>query len=187
MSEIAVNTMVEHAGGDPDKVEMMNVGWDLMPAIATDNVDALTSGYINHELVLLRKEGHDIEVDRPADFGVPKTYELILVTGEEKYKEKKETFEKFWHALAKGQEAVKENPEKGLQVLLDHEEESFPLDKEVETESLEILLPLMETDNLPFGYQEKESWDKVINWLAENDMIEKSFNTEEVVKNIMKK
>lgn len=185
ISEAVVRSMVVHDGGNPDKVQMVDVGWDLMPSIATDNVDALTSAYINHELVILEKEGHQINLDRPVDFGVPETYELIIVTGEKTLAKKKPFFEKFWRALAKGHEAVKEDPESGLQVLLDHENDSFPLDKEVEIQSLEVLLPLMETEGIPFGYQKKEHWNEVINWLFEMDIIDKKFDSNEVFENIM--
>ncbi|KAA0948725.1 ABC transporter substrate-binding protein [Sporosarcina sp. ANT_H38] len=187
ISQAVVETMVETDGGDPSKVKMMDVGWDLMPALATDNVDALTSAYINHELVILRKEGYDIEVVSPSDYGVPESYELIIVTGEETLKKKKPLFEKFWRALAKGQEAVKENPEAGLQVLLDHENNSFPLDKKIEAQSLEILLPLMDAENLPFGYQEEESWEAVIDWLVEKKIIQEKYDTKDVFENIMSK
>ena len=187
ISQAVVETMVEMDGGDPSKVKMMDVGWDLMPAIGTDNVDAITSAYRNHELVILKKEGHDIEMIDPSEYGVPESYELIIVTGEETLKEKKPLFEKFWRALDKGHEAVKENPEAGLQVLLDHENDSFPLDKEIEAESLEILLPLMDRENLPFGYQEEESWEAVIDWLVEKKVIEEKYDTEDVFDNIMSK
>ena len=136
---------------------------------------------------ILKKEGHDMEMVRPSDYGVPESYELIIVTGEETLKKKKPLFEKFWRALAKGQEAVKENPEAGLQVLLDHENDSFPLDKEIEAQSLEVLLPLMDAGNLPFGYQEEESWEAVIDWLAEKKIIEEKYDTKDVFENIMPK
>ena len=185
ISQAVLETMVEADGGDSSKVKMMDVGWDLMPAIGTDNVDAITSAYRNHELVILKKEGHDIEMIDPADYGVPESYELIIVTGEETLKEKKTLFQKFWRALDKGHEAVKENPEAGLQVLLDHENDSFPLDKEIESESLEILLPLMDSENHPFGYQEEESWAAVIDWLFEKKIIEEKFDANDVFENIM--
>lgn len=187
ISRAIVETMVEADGGDPSKVQMMDVGWDLMPAIATDNVDALTSAYRNHQLIILNKEGHTIEMIDPSDYGVPANYELILVTGEETLTKKKPLFEKFWRALAKGHEAVKENPEMGLQVLLEHENESFPLDKEIETQSLEVLLPLMDAENIPFGYQEEESWEAVIDWLVERKVIQEKLDTKEVFENIMSK
>ena len=185
ISEAVVETMIETDGGDPSKVDMVDVGWDLMPAIATDNVDALTSAYINHEFVLLSKEGHEMEMIQPSAYGVPEHYELIIVTGEKTLKEKKPLFEKFWRALAKGQEAVTENPEAGLQVLLNQENDSFPLDEEIEAQSLEILLPLMNTENVPFGYQEEESWKAVIDWLVEQEIIKEKYDANEVFENIM--
>ncbi|WP_381538034.1 ABC transporter substrate-binding protein [Sporosarcina siberiensis] len=187
ISEAVVETMIKADGGDPSKVKMVDVGWNLMPAIATDNVDALTSAYSNHEFVILNKEGHDMVMIPPSEYGVPENYELILVTGEDTLKKKKASFEKFWRALAKGQEAVNENPEEALQVLLDHENDSFPLDKEIEMQSLEVLLPLMYAENLPFGYQEEGSWNGVIDWLFDVGIIQEKFDATEVYKNIMPK
>lgn len=187
ISQAVVETMIKADGGDPSKVKMVDVGWNLMPAIATDNVDALTSAYSNHEFVILNKEGHDMVMIPPSDYGVPENYELIIVTGEDTLKKKKASFEKFWRALAKGHEAVNENPEEALQVLLDHENDSFPLDKEIEMQSLEVLLPLMNAENLTFGYQEEESWSGVIDWLFEVGIIQEKFDATEVYKNIMPK
>lgn len=185
ISEAVVETMIKTDGGDPSKVRMVDVGWDLMPAIATDNVDALTSAYSNHEFVILKKEGHDMVMIPPSDYGVPENYELVLVTGEDTLKKKKTSFEKFWRAMAKGQEAVTENPEAALQLLLTHEEDNFPLDKEIEMQSLEVLLPLMDTEKLPFGYQEEESWNGVIEWLFGVGIIKEKFDPTEAYENVM--
>lgn len=53
LSEAIIKTMVEADGGDFSKVKMTDVGWDLIPSVATDRVDAIIGGYINHEFVLL--------------------------------------------------------------------------------------------------------------------------------------
>ncbi|MHA6260892.1 ABC transporter substrate-binding protein [Sporosarcina sp. CAU 1771] len=187
ISEAVIETMVEADGGDPSKVQMVDVGWDLMPAISTGNVDAVTSAYVNHELVILREEGHNVDWINLSDYGVPANYELILVTGEKALTKKKAAFEKFWRALTKAQDIVQENPEIGLQVLLDHENDSFPLDENIETQSLNVLLPLMDAGALPFGYQEEESWAEVINWLVEKELIKEPYDANEVFENIMQK
>lgn len=187
LSEAVVETMVKHDGGDYSKVNMTDVGWDLIPSVATGNVDAIVGGYINHEYVLLNKEGYNMEVLKLSDYGVPDNYELVIVTGEETLAKKKGAIEKFWRALTKGQEFVKKNPKEGLQVLVDHENESFPLDPEVEKESLEILLPLMDEEGVPFGYQEVESWQKVADWLFEMGVIKEQVDPNEIVKNIVSK
>ena len=187
ISEALVETMVKNDGGDFNKVKMTDVGWDLMPAVATDNVDATIGGYINHEYVLLNKEGYNMDVMKLTDYGVPDNYELVLVTGEKTLAKKKDSIEKFWSAVAKGQEDVKNNPEEGLQVLLDHENDSFPLDKKVETESLATLLPLMEDASVPFGYQEEEKWKEVADWLYETGVIKEKINPNDAFENIVSK
>lgn len=187
VNEAVVSTIVKKVGGDMNKVKMTDVGWDLMSSLATDNVDALTGAYINHELVLLNKEGYDMDILKLTDFGVPDNYELVIVTGEKTLKKKKAAFEKFWQAVTKAQKDVKKDPAAGLKVLLDHENDSFPLDKEVETESLQVLLPLMEEANVPFGYQEEDTWNEVAIWLYESKVIKEKLNAKEAFVNIVSK
>lgn len=187
VNEAVVSTMVRNDGGDINKVRMTDVGWDLMSSLATDNVDALTGAYINHELVLLKKEGYDMDILKLTDFGVPDNYELVVVTGEKTWKKKKAAFEKFWQAVTKAQKDVKKDPEAGLNVLLEHENDSFPLDKEVETESLRVLLPLMEKANVPFGYQEEDSWNEVAKWLYESKVIKENLDANDAFVNIVSK
>lgn len=187
VSETLVSTMVENAGGDMSKVQLVDVGWDLMPALSTDNVDAIAGAYINHELVLLNEEGYNVNIFDPAEYGVPETYELILVTGEDTLNEREEAFEKFWKAVTKAHDEVKTDPEAGLQVLLDHENDSFPLDEAIELESLQILLPLMEDATLPFGYQEEEMWENVVKWLYDREIITEKITPDDIVKNIVTK
>ncbi len=187
LSEATVKTMVEADGGDFSKVKMTDVGWDLISSIATDHVDAITGGYINHEYVLLNKEGYDMMTIKNSDYGVPDNYELVVVSGEKTLHEKKDAIKRFWKAVTKGQEYVKQNPKEGLQVLLDHENDSFPLDKEVETKSLQILLPLMEEKGVPFGYQKQESWKKASDWLYKRGVIKKQVNPNDVIDNIVSK
>lgn len=187
VSEAIVASMVENDGGDMSKVKMTDVGWDLMASLATDNVDALVGAYINHEQVLLKKEGYNIDVLHLPDYGVPDNYELIIVTGEKTLEKKQGSFEKFWRAVTKGHQDVKADPDAGLQVLLDHENDSFPLDKEVEKESLQVLMPLMEDKNTPFGYQEEAAWREVANWLYESKVIKEPVDPKEAFENIVSK
>ncbi|MCH7323890.1 ABC transporter substrate-binding protein [Solibacillus sp. MA9] len=187
ITEAVIKTMVEHDGGDFSKVKMTDVGWDLIPAVATDKVDAIGGGYINHELVLLNKEGYEMEALRLDDYGVPDNYELVIVAGEKTFNKKKASIEKFWQAVTKGQQFVKEDPEAGLQILLANENADSTLDAEVEKESLKILLPLMEDEGVPFGYQEEESWQNVANWLYEAGVIDTKVEPQQFVQNIVSK
>jgi putative hydroxymethylpyrimidine transport system substrate-binding protein len=184
LDEAIVQSMVKSDGGDEKKVKMVDVGWDLIPAMATKKTDALIGGYINHEKLLLEKEGHPMRTLNPADFGVPDYYELVLVASEKGLKAKPEVFKKFITAIGKGQKFVTEHPEEGLAILLKHEDKSSPLEKDIETKSLEMLLPLMDAKDQPFGYQDPETWNKVSEWLKDNKVIKKEVKAEDSFKNL---
>ncbi|WP_066064507.1 ABC transporter substrate-binding protein [Neobacillus soli] len=173
LDEAIIQTMVKADGGEANKVKMVDVGWDLIPAMATRKTDVLIGGFINHEKLLLEKEGHPMRILNPADYGVPDYYELVLVASEKGLKVKPDVFKKFMAAVTKGQKYVAEHPKGGLAILMKHEDKTSPLEKDIETKSLEILLPLMDAKEKPFGYQAPETWEKVAQWLKDNNVIKK--------------
>ncbi|MCM3117451.1 ABC transporter substrate-binding protein [Neobacillus sp. MER 74] len=183
LDEAIVGTMVKADGGDVKKAKMVDVGWDLIPAMATKKTDALIGGYINHEKLLLEKEGHPMRTLNPADYGVPDYYELVLVASEKGLKDKPEVFKKFMAAITKGQKYVQDHPEDGLTTLMNHEDKTSPLEKDVETKSLEILLPLMDAKEKPFGYQDPQTWEKTAQWLKDNKVIKETVKAEDAFVN----
>jgi putative hydroxymethylpyrimidine transport system substrate-binding protein len=184
LDEAIVQTMVKSDGGDPLKIKMVDVGWDLIPAMATKKTNALIGGYINHEKLLLEKEGHPMLALNPKEYGVPDYYELVLVGSEKGLKEKPEVFKKFMAAITKGQKYVQENPEKGLSILLKNADKSSPLDKDVETKSLQILLPLMDAKNKAFAYQDPQTWKNVAEWLKDNKVVKTKVNSKDAFVNL---
>lgn len=179
LDEAIVQTMVKSDGGNEQKIKMVDVGWDLIPAMATKKTDALIGGYINHEKLLLEKEGHPMRTLNPVEFGVPDYYELVLVASEKGLKEKPEVFKKFMAAIRKGQKEVQNQPDAALAILMDHEDKSSPLEKDVETKSLKILLPLMDAKDKAFGYQDPVTWENVNQWLFDNKVITKQLKTQD--------
>lgn len=184
LDEAIVSTMVKTAGGDPSKVKMVDVGWDLIPAMAMKRTDALIGGYINHEELLLDKEGHPMRAFSPTKYGVPDYYELVFVASDKALKQNPELFKKFMAAATKGQQYVQAHPKEGLSILLQHEDKSAPLDKGVETKSLQILLPLMDAKNKPFGYQDPSTWENVTKWLKDNKVIKTNVNPKDAYINL---
>jgi putative hydroxymethylpyrimidine transport system substrate-binding protein len=179
LDEAIIQTMVKSDGGDAEKVEMVDVGWDLIPAIATKKTDALIGGYINHEKLLLEKEGHPVRTIDPAKYGVPNYYELVLVSSDEKLETNPELFEKFITAVRESQKYVAEHPEEALSILMEHQDQTSPLEMDIESASLEMLLPLMDAKNHPFGSQDAKTWNSVADWLKEYKVIKEHVNAEE--------
>lgn len=182
--EAMIQTMIQNDGGDPNTSKLIDVGFDLIPAIATKQVDAIMGGFINHEQLLLEKEGHPVKGFNPTDYGVPDYYELVLVASDQGVQNSESYFKKFLNAIIKGQQYVQENPEKALNLLLAHENATSPLDKKIEEKSLEILLPLMNAGDQDFGYQESASWEKVRQWLSDNDLLSTDIKAEDAFINL---
>ena len=51
-------------------------------------MDAVTGAYINHEVPVMRHEGHEPAYFNPADYGVPNYHELVFVTGDKTLKKR---------------------------------------------------------------------------------------------------
>jgi putative hydroxymethylpyrimidine transport system substrate-binding protein len=179
LDEAIIQTMVKSDGGDAEKVDMVDVGWDLIPAIATKKTDALIGGFINHEKLLLIKEGHPVRTIDPAKYGVPNYYELVLVSSDENLETKPELFEKFITAVRLSQKYVTEHPEEALSILMEHEDQTSPLEMDIESASLEILLPLMDAKDQPFGSQDAKTWNTVSEWLKEYKIIKEDVSVED--------
>lgn len=184
LNETIIKTIVEYDGGSYENVEMVNVEFELGSSLVSGKVNAVSGAFVNHEVPLLRSEGHEVDYINPVDYGVPSYYELVAVTSEHTWKEEQKEIEAFWRAARKGFDFMLENSEEALQILLDQQDEAnFPLDKEVETESINILLPKMVSE-FGFASQEQSSWEETARWLEENNLIDEIPNIDEIMINI---
>ncbi|SFD99676.1 putative hydroxymethylpyrimidine transport system substrate-binding protein [Paenibacillus catalpae] len=184
LDEALVNTMVEADGGDSSKLDYVDIGWDLIPAMTTNRVDGIIGGYINHEKLLLEKEGEKLTAFNPADYGVPDYYELVLTASEKGLDSRSDAIKRFLAAAAKGQAYTASHPDEALKLLLDKQSTDFPLDADIEKQSLDILLPLMDAGKGPFGSQSEDSWNKVISWLTEHGQIKKPVKAADAFRNL---
>lgn len=186
LSEAMVKAIMENAGVKAEDVTMVDVGFDLMSSMTTGNVDATIGCMVNHEVPQLEKEGFELNYFYPTEYGVPETYELVFVAGEDMIENDSETLKAFLRASKKGFEDVKADPKGALGTLLENQnEENFPLDKDVETKSLEVLFPAMEPEGSSFLAQSTEDWQKNIDWLKEEGLLKKDVTPDDVMVNLL--
>jgi putative hydroxymethylpyrimidine transport system substrate-binding protein len=184
LNESLIQSMVKADGGNPEKVEMIDVGFELGSSIVSGKVDAVIGAYINHEVPVLAHEGYNTRNINPTEYGVPGYYELVAVTSDKTWEKERESIAAFWRAATKGYEFTAEHPDEALEILLNNQDDTnFPLVKEVETESLEILLPLMKAEN-GFGSQDQEQWESTISWMKEAGLINTEPSAEDIFVNI---
>ncbi len=186
LTEGTLQTMVSKDGGDPSKVEVLDIGFELLTGMITKQVDATIGGLINHEVPVMIEKGYEVNYFFPSEYGVPDYYENLLVANEELIEERKDVYIKFLKACKKGAEDVKNNPEESLDILLSKQAaDQFPLSRSVEKLSTEILSSFMFIGDTPFLYQEKEVWEKNIDWLYDQKIINKKINAEEMYVNLL--
>lgn len=149
-------------------------------------MDAVVGGYINHEQLILEKNGIPVHVFKPSDFGVPDYYELVLATSDETLGKKQQAVEGFLRAIGKGQDYVKNNKEKALDLLLAKQAAEFPLERDIETKSLDILIPLMDAGDKPFGSMTAESWQALIDWMKKEQLITTDVKVEDIMRDLVK-
>ncbi len=172
LSEALVRSIMKSSGADASDVKMVDVGFELMAAMTTGNVDATIGCLVNHEVPQMEKEGFEVNYFFPDDFGVPQYYEGIFLAGDKMIEEEPEVIAAFLRGCQKGFADFKAEPDAVLQVLLDNQDASnFPLDPDVEKKSVETLLPLMETADAPFLSQTEKCWQENIDWMYDEGLI----------------
>lgn len=185
LSEESLKAMVEYDGGDSSKVEVIDVGFELLTSMITKQVDATIGGLVNHEVPVMIEKGLPVDYFYCTEYGMPNYYEELFVANEDLIKERKDVYIRFLRACNKGFADMMNNPEESLDILLAKQEaDQFPLSRNVEKQSIDILLPIMKEENIPFLHQEASVWQENIDWLYDHKIIDKKIDPNEMFINL---
>ena len=185
LSESLVWAMMKANGEDPDSVDLVNVGFELMSSMTTDQVDATIGCLVNHEVPQLEEEGFDVNYFLVNEYGIPNYYEAVFLANDTMIENEPEVLAGFLRACDKGFDDFQADPDACLQILLNNQnEENFPLSPTVEKKSCETLIPLMETEDAPFLSQTEQTWQENIDWMFENGLIDKKITVSDVVADV---
>ena len=185
LTEESLKAMVEYDGGDSSKVNVIDVGFELLTSMITKQVDATIGGLVNHEVPVMEEKGLPVDYFYCTDYGMPNYYEELFVANDELIKERKDVYVRFLRAANKGFEDMMNNPEESLDILLSKQEaDQFPLSRNVETQSINILLPIMKEEGVPFLHQDAKVWQENIDWLYEHKIINKKIDANEMFINL---
>lgn len=181
LSEAMIRSMMDYVGADVEDVTLVDVGFDLMSSMTTGNVDATIGCFLNHEVPQMQEEGFDVSWFNLEDYGVPSYYDCLLLSSDQMIAENSDVLSAFLRASAKGFADVQADPEGSLAILLDHQNaENFPLTESVEQQSLEVLLPKMVSDEVPFLSQSDACWQENIDWMLAQGLIDRAVDLDEV-------
>ncbi len=173
--------MAEQNGVKEDEFELVDVGFDIESSLTTGAVDAVAGGMINNEAVELRNAGYNVVPWRLEDFGVPSEYDLLVVVNKTDFEKNPELYKGFLAACQKSFEEVKADKKAALDLLFEKEGEEYALKRDMEDESLDVIIGIEEESGEKFLTMKKERWTEVIDWLLENDLLKNKVDADEFV------
>ena len=167
--EALIDTMLRHGGLTIDDVEMVNVGYDLVPALISGNVDAIVGAYWVHESISATNQGFELNIMRMEENGVPDFYELVIVASEEKISDHPIVVQKFVNGVTKGYKDAMADPLGAVALLKQLKPET---DLAIENPGVKLLAPLWSTANGAFGWQEQSKWEGFTEWMVESGRLD---------------
>ena len=164
-----LKTMLAADGASIEKVEMVNVGFDLVPSLLGGKVDAVIGSYEVHEGIVAELQGKPVQAMRVQDWGVPDYYELVLVTSDKMIKENPEVVRKFMRAVSKGYQDARTDQKAAVDALIAAYKDA---DRQVEEPGLARLVPYWTDGVSRFGEQTTDRWQKYHDWLRANGILD---------------
>jgi putative hydroxymethylpyrimidine transport system substrate-binding protein len=168
-----LKTILSKAGVDPATVKETNVGFNLVPAMLSDKVDATLGAFWSYEGEDLKQRGRHPQILRMEKLGVPTYDELVMVV---RRKDLDEGFSsklrRFLRATARGHQRLRANPETGVGALLKVDP---GLERGLQTAVVSATLPVFfPADKAkPFGWQDASEWDAYGRWMYDNQLLKK--------------
>ena len=168
-----LDTIRKSQGLAEDDVESVNVGFDLVPALLSGQVDAAIGTYFNIEGIHIESEtGEAPVIVTMAELGVPTYDELIVVGNSERLQDDAayaDAVSRFLTALTEATEAAQADEAGSIQSMKDNTEYT---DEEIEAMVPDTLPLLSSPEGLPTGCFNLDNWATFGDWMLTNDLLD---------------
>ncbi len=171
-----LKTILQTAHVRPSSVREANVGFNLIPAMLSGQVDATLGGYWNYEAIQLRLAHKHPVVIPVNEAGVPNYDELVLVAREGEARTDGQDLRAFLQALTKGENEVRADPEAAASALL---AANPSLERRLQLESIKQTLPaaVPSESGKPYGWQSPGQWAAFGDWMLAHKLLERNPNS----------
>lgn len=166
--DAVLRSIVEGAGGDPDAVETVTIGFNAVPALLGGRVDGATA-FWNVEGIALRDARPDAREFRVDDFGAPPYPELVLVTARETLRDDPALVHAAVRALVRGYGVTVHDPASSI---TDLERRVRGLDRRQLEAQLDALLPALSPPTGRIGGLDPRILDRWSRWEARFGIVE---------------
>lgn len=165
-----VAAVMRDDGVSPSRATMVNVGYNLLPALLSGRVDAVAGVYWTWEAIQARMKGYAINTLRVERWGVPNYCELTLIAGERTVRNRPSLVRGTVQALQEGYAYAETHPEAGWSAL--HAADKT-LTHALIVRSIRLLRPAVVTGPT-VGYLDASQWQRYATWLRAYGLIDAS-------------
>jgi len=116
----------------------VNVGFTILPALVSNQVDAVMGPFKTYETVTIAQQGYKAHFFELEKWGIPDYEELVFVCSPNTLKKKSKAVKSFVMAMEKAQAFTAAHPEEALAIYLKAVPEA---DKKIETQAFELTRP----------------------------------------------
>ena len=163
-----LTAMMESDGASIDDLELINVDFNLVPALISGQTQAVMGAFWSHEPILAEQEGYPVSMMRVEDWGVPDYYELVLVASEDTVSRDPQQIEALAGAMQRGYLDAIAEPEAAIAAM----KAAYPeLDEAVELIGIGLLSGVWLDSDGGFGGQTAERWIAYADWMKASGLI----------------
>jgi putative hydroxymethylpyrimidine transport system substrate-binding protein len=171
-----VSAMMHDDGASISSAHMVNVGYNLLPALLAGRVDAVVGVYWTWEQLLAEQKGYPVNVMRVEKWGVPNYCELVLITNDTTIAEAPALVHGVVEAMQEGYARAEADPKLGWKSLTTADASfNTPKQETLITRSIRLLRGAIVTGKT-IGYQSPAQWSHYAAWLAANHLISRKVN-----------
>jgi putative hydroxymethylpyrimidine transport system substrate-binding protein len=177
--EAVLRSVVQGAGGDPDRVRQTTIGFEAVKALLARRVAGATA-FWNVEGVALRERRPGIREFRVDDYGAPAYPELVVCVTRETLEDRPAIVRATIRALQRGYTQTQNDPESAVSAMLDREPS---LDRAALSAQLDAVAPEFTAGAREFGelrpsvLREWAAWDARFGILRKPLDVTRAFDT----------
>jgi putative hydroxymethylpyrimidine transport system substrate-binding protein len=178
-ADAMVDQMMRSAGASAAGIRMVNVGFDLVPALLAHKVDAVVGAYRNYERVQIELQGQPVGMFEPERYGVPTFYELVLITSDAELARHQEVLQRFVRAVGRGIDFTAKNPDRAFADYV-RANPKMKLDDELNRKSFRVTLSTYAHSQV----QSRARWESFVQWLASHKVIARAVPADDLYTNL---
>lgn len=177
LEEALIDQILNADGITKANVTLVNVGFNIVPALLSKKVDAVFGAYRNVERIQIEMQGQAVGMFEPERYGVPPFYELVLIANDAAVQSRRDVLARFVQAVGRGLALTAAHPDQAFKYYVGLNPK---LNDAFNRKSFEATLPAYARSQR----QARERWAAYADWMAARKLIPAAVPADQLYTNL---